>query len=79
MGDLKDTENTESDTVAVMHKFEIVQYVAEQWYVLWYTKVKDISHLYVYRCIYKLTFQNIRIKCVFLNGNFFNLDPYFCV
>lgn len=52
-----------------MHELEIVQYVVKWWYVLWYTKVKDISDLYIYMCIYTLCSQIIHVTCGCFIGN----------
>lgn len=50
--------------MTVMHEFEIVHYVAEQWYVLLYTKVREISHLNIYMCIYNRLFDAVYSQIV---------------
>lgn len=46
MTQMKDTESTEYNTVTAA-RVKIVHYFAVQGYVQWYTKVEDISHLYI--------------------------------
>lgn len=43
----KNVEESENFREGCIRELEIVQCVAKRWYVLWYTKVKDISHLYI--------------------------------